>query len=69
MHPGNVFVPEARYEYSPAIYRWENRQRFSIVPEGRMIAFQSSLQDFALSAIVYPALKRWAKLKRPSGTK
>jgi hypothetical protein len=68
IHPGIGFVPEARYEYSPAIDRWVNRRRFSRVAEGRTIVFQSSLRDFALTAFLSPALKRWAKLKRPSGT-
>jgi hypothetical protein len=27
-----------------------------------MIVFQSSLRDFALTAFVFPALKRWARV-------
>ena len=45
------------------------RRRTVRVPEGRQSGTQPSLRDFLARGPLFPALKRWAIVNRPSGTR
>ena len=67
------FVPEGRFENSPAIYRWgwgeaKNRSPVGTTEIPGCNPNQPSLRDFWRRGFVNPAMNRWAIIGCPSGT-